>query len=146
MKYFALSCLLGISTIESHKLLQNIKNDDPEMFDGSDVQIQFKFRPNPKLSPWAAKPKPASTDPLADPYTNYDDGSVYYKKKLPKHFSHANDDLLVRSLISNYAVEGRVNGKPNGQFYLTKNAVADVSYEIVNTHLGFKGKKLDKFV
>ena len=37
MKYFALSCLLGISTIESHKLLQNIKNDDPEMFDGSDV-------------------------------------------------------------------------------------------------------------
>jgi hypothetical protein len=38
------------------------------------------FRPNPKLQPWAAKSKPASTDPLANPYTNYDDGSVYYKK------------------------------------------------------------------
>lgn len=49
-------------------------------------------------------------------------------------------------MIQNYAVEGKVNGKPNGQFYLTKNAVADVAYEIVNTHLGYKGKKLDKFV
>ena len=52
----------------------------------------------------------------------------------------------MRSLITRYAVEGKVNGKPNGQFYLTKNAVADVSYEIVNTHLGYKGKKLDNFV
>ena len=52
----------------------------------------------------------------------------------------------MRSLISKFAVEGKVNGKPNGQFYLTKNAVADVSYEIVNTHLGYKGKQLDDFV
>jgi hypothetical protein len=50
------------------------------MFDGSDVQIQFKFRPNPKIQPWAAKPKPASTYPLADPCTYFDDGSVYYNK------------------------------------------------------------------
>ena len=52
----------------------------------------------------------------------------------------------MRSLISKYAVEGRVNGKPNGQFYLTKNAVSDAAYEIVNTHLGYKGRKLDKYV
>jgi hypothetical protein len=52
----------------------------------------------------------------------------------------------MRSLISKYAVEGKINGKPNGQFYLRKNAVSDVSYEIVNTHLGYKGKKLDDFV
>jgi hypothetical protein len=72
------------------------------------------FRPNPKLQPWAAKPVPESNDPLANPYTNYDDGSVYYKKKIPAHFSRDSDDLLVRSLITKYAVEGRVNGKPNG--------------------------------
>ena len=72
------------------------------------------FRPNPKLQPWAAKPKPESADPLANPYTNYDDGSVYYNKKIPGHFSKDSDDLLVRSLITKYAVEGRVNGKPNG--------------------------------
>lgn len=52
----------------------------------------------------------------------------------------------MRSLISKYAVEGKVNGKPNGQFYLLKKAVADVSYEIVNNLLGYKGKKLDDFV
>jgi hypothetical protein len=45
----------------------------------------------------------------------------------------------MRSLIKNYAVEGKLNGKPNGQFYLTKKAVEDVSFEIVNTHLGYKG-------
>jgi hypothetical protein len=72
------------------------------------------FRPNPKLQPWSAKPKPESTDPLANPYTNYDDGSVYYNKKIPGHFSKDSDDLLVRSLITKYAVEGRVHGKPNG--------------------------------
>ena len=52
----------------------------------------------------------------------------------------------MRSLIKNYAVEGKVKGKPNGQFYLTKNAVSDAAYEIVNTHLGYKGRKLDKYV
>jgi len=41
---------------------------------------------------------------------------VYYKKKIPEHFSKDSDDLLVRSLITKYAVEGRVNGKPNGFF------------------------------
>ncbi len=61
------------------------------------------------------------------------------KKKIPKHFSKDSDDLLMRSLISKYAVEGRVNGKPNGQFYLQKKAVADASYEIVNNLLGYKG-------
>lgn len=52
----------------------------------------------------------------------------------------------MRSLISKYAVEGRVNEKPNGQFYLQKKAVADASYEIVNNLLGYKGAKLDAYV
>jgi hypothetical protein len=30
--------------------------EEPEFFDGSDVQINFKYRPNPKKQPWAAKP------------------------------------------------------------------------------------------
>ena len=46
----------------------------------------------------------------------------------------------MKSLITKYAVEGRSkNGKPTGQFYLTKDAVRDVSREIVNTHFGYKG-------
>ena len=49
MNYFVLSCLLGLNSIQAHKLQQNLRNDEPEFFDGSDVQIQFKFRPNPKL-------------------------------------------------------------------------------------------------
>ncbi len=72
------------------------------------------FRPNPKLQKWAAKSKPESKDPLANLCSNYDDGSVYYKKNIPGHFSKDSDDLLVRSLITKYAVEARVNGKPNG--------------------------------
>jgi hypothetical protein len=52
----------------------------------------------------------------------------------------------MRSLISKYAVEGKVNGKPNAQFYLQKKAVADASYEIVNNLLGYKGAKLDSYV
>jgi hypothetical protein len=50
----------------------------------------------------------------------------------------------MKSLISKYSVEGRTkNGKASGQFYLTKDGVREASKEIVGTHFGYKGSKLD---
>lgn len=46
-----------------------------------------------------------------------DDGTEYYTRKIPEHFSGNgdHDDLLMRSLITKYAIEGRAkNGKPSG--------------------------------
>lgn len=45
----------------------------------------------------------------------------------------------MHSLISKYALEGNTGGKPNGHFYMTKDATSRVTDEVVNTHLGFNG-------
>mmetsp|Transcript_4209 Transcript_4209/g.7141 ORF Transcript_4209/g.7141 Transcript_4209/m.7141 type:complete len:95 (+) Transcript_4209:260-544(+) len=52
----------------------------------------------------------------------------------------------MHSLITQYAVEGNDNGKPNGSFFLTKDAARAVSNEVVLTHLGMDGNKRKSFV
>lgn len=53
----------------------------------------------------------------------------------------------MRSLISKYSIEGRGDdGAPNGQFYLRRGDVENVSNEVVGTHFGFKGEKRQKFI
>lgn len=52
----------------------------------------------------------------------------------------------MHSLISNYAVEGRTNGKPNGHFYMTKSAMQSITDEVVEQHLGFTGDRKNNFV
>jgi hypothetical protein len=34
-------------------------------------------------------------------------------------------------LIEKYAVEGKTNGAPNGQFFMTKSALIDAAKEVV---------------
>jgi len=52
----------------------------------------------------------------------------------------------MRSLINNYALEGKTDGSPNHHFYLTKDAVAAVTKEAVGSHFGWTGKKRDDYV
>ena len=49
----------------------------------------------------------------------------------------------MESLITKYSIEGRdlKTGRPNGQFFVTKDYAAKVADEVVETHLKFKGKK-----
>jgi hypothetical protein len=49
---------------------------------------------------------------------------------VPKRFSDSKDNLLMRSLIRTYAIEGVTpDGKPTCKFYLDFNAVKRVSKE-----------------
>ena len=52
----------------------------------------------------------------------------------------------MHSLITKYALEGNTNGKPNGHFFLNKEGVKAVAREVVQTHLGFSGAKLDSYL
>jgi len=72
--------------------------------------------------------------------------SAYYDRKIPDNYSNGSDDLLMRSLIDTYAVEGKTDGAPNGHFFMTKDALVSVSNEIAETHMGFHGAKRDAFV
>jgi len=72
--------------------------------------------------------------------------SSYYDRQIPDIYSNGSDDLLMRSLIDTYAVEGKTDGAPNGHFFMTKDALVSVSKEIAETHMGFHGAKRDAFV
>lgn len=110
------------------------------------AQMTSEFRPNPAQAPWAAKPNPAGKSAITGAYRVYDSGSDYYSRKTPEHFSAPSDDLLMRSLIQNYAVEGRGANGPTGKFYLDKNGAAAAAEEITRTHLGYKGQKKQDFI
>ena len=44
----------------------------------------------------------------------------------------------MRSIISNYAVEGKTGGAPNGKFFVTRNDMNSLADEVVSNNLGFK--------
>jgi len=144
-----------------------LKDDDQEnMIDDSDVVIQIydsnlenanaltppsdeidefvqtrsnmKFRPFPEQSPWAASPTPGATNDITGAYTIHDDGSDYYSRKVPEVFDSSDrDDLLMRSVISNYAVEGKSDGGPNGKFFITRSDMNSLADEVLSNNMGF---------
>ena len=68
-----------------------------------------------------------------------------YERVAPEHFAAGEDDLFMRSMIMNYADEGKLcdeegkNCKPTGVFTLTEPAVRAASAEVLSTHKGLKG-------
>lgn len=68
-----------------------------------------------------------------------------YERVAPEHFASGDDDLFMRSMIMNYADEGKLcdedgkNCKPTGVFTMTEAAVRGASAEVLATHKGLKG-------
>ena len=92
----------------------------------------LKFRPNPAQSPWAAVGEPAVTNAITGAFLPSEDGTDYYSRSVPNRFANGSDDLLVRSLITGFAVEALdADGAPNGNFFLTKDAAADAATEVI---------------
>ena len=62
-----------------------------------------------------------------------------YERVLPVQFADASDDLFMRSMIMNYAREGKnEDGSPNGVFTMTEAQTRGASAEVLGTH-----KKMD---
>jgi len=58
---------------------------------------------------------------LNGPFTPFEKGQAgsEYERVIPTNFSGGDDDLFMRSIISNYALEGKDgDGKPTGNFFL----------------------------
>ena len=68
-----------------------------------------------------------------------------YERVAPEHFASGEDDLFMRSMIMNYADEGKLcdeegkNCKPTGVFTLTEAATRAAAAEVLSTHKGLKG-------
>lgn len=69
-----------------------------------------------------------------------------YERVPPEHFATGSDDLFMKSMIMNYADEGKdcadeekKDCKPNGQFTMTEAATRAASAEVLATHKGLNG-------
>lgn len=108
-----------------------------------------QFRPNPKQSPWAAKPADApALTPLNSGFApDHAEYNLGYDRSIPSHFSDGSDDQLMNSLLTNYAIEFKnADGNPSGKFYMDKKGTTAAATEVVKTHFGYKGDKLKNYV
>ena len=57
------------------------------------------------------------------------------------------DDMFMWSMISNYALElAGADGTPTGQFVFKMPQAQMAAYEILDTHMGLKGKDADEYL
>ena len=70
-----------------------------------------------------------------------------YERVPPANFSAGSDDLFMRSMIMNYAREGRnKDGSPNGGFSMTEAATRAAASEVLATHKGLSGAALTDYL
>lgn len=102
-----------------------------------------QIRPNPELQPWCIKENLSEKDKerskIYKAFSAGEGAHQNYEREPPAHFSEGRDDRLMHSLITQYALEGNTDGKPNGHFYMTKDQTQRVTDEVVGTHWGFTG-------
>ena len=80
-------------------------------------------------------------------------GASAYKRVTTPRFAADTDDIFMRSMIENYAVEAKTpktdtdaGGAPTGKFWMTKTGAFAAAQEVLATHKGLTGDKLDKYM
>ena len=97
---------------------------------------------------------------LPDYYTVFESGREWgdnpYERVTPKRFATSDDDIFMRSMIEQYALEGKaceeddagkkVNCKPNGKFFLNEKQAKVAAKEVLATHKGLTGDALKTYL
>lgn len=120
------------------------------------ITNENEYRPlNGVVAPWSVKPASAATTKITGAYhpgLNWG-ADREYSRVVPSNFAAKcnedtcdKDDKLMHSIISKYALEQKIDGKPSGNFFLSKDGMRSISSEVVGTHFGFKGKKKEKYL
>ena len=80
-------------------------------------------------------------------------GAKAYERVIPARFSKDDDDIFMRSMIENYALEAKTpktddspGGEPTGKFWMSKSSTMAAAREVLATHKGLKGAALDKYL
>ena len=90
-------------------------------------------------------------------YTPFDHEATYYERVTTPRFSADSDDIFMRSMIEQYALEERTKvtdhddgtstgGEPSGKFWMNQAAALAASKEVLGTHKGLSGKLLDDYI
>ena len=68
-------------------------------------------------------------------------GDGGYERVTPKNYAADSDDIFMRSMVQQYALEGKnKDGSPNGQFWLDEAGTRAAAGEVLETHRGLKGE------
>ena len=74
-------------------------------------------------------------------------GKLDYTRVVPARFASDNDDIFMRSMIANYALEEKTKeGLPTGKFYMNKAVMMAAAREVLATHKGLTGMTLEGYL
>lgn len=81
-------------------------------------------------------------------------GAKEYKRVVPARFESDGDDIFMRSMIENYALELKkdgekddpLTGSPTGKFFLDETGARAAASEVLATHKGLKGGALADYL
>merc|ERR1712196_20519 len=87
-------------------------------------------------------------------YTPFDHEATYYERVTTPRFSADSDDIFMRSMIEQYALEERnqvtehddgttSGGEPSGKFWMNKSSTLAAAKEVLGTHKGLSGQLFD---
>jgi hypothetical protein len=74
-------------------------------------------------------------------------GDGGYKRVTTTRFAADDDDIFMRSMIEQYALEGKnKDGSPNGQFFMDEANARAASHEVLDTHRHLTGKAREEYL
>ena len=81
-------------------------------------------------------------------------GAKEYKRVIPARFEGDGDDIFMRSMVENYALEKKKGGEdddphkddPTGKFFLDETGAKAAASEVLATHKGLSGDKLKGYL
>ena len=106
-----------------------------------------------KLTQKAAVHAKAKGDEFYTPFEKGMLGAKEYKRVIPARFQGDGDDIFMRSMIENYALEKKLGGDddatkdlPTGKFFLDETGAKAAASEVLGTHKGLAGDKLKSYL
>merc|ERR1711981_890502 len=90
-------------------------------------------------------------------YTPFDHEATYYERQTTPRFSADTDDIFMRSMIEQYALEEKTKviehddglktgGEPSGKFWMNKQGTYAAASEVLGTHKGLSGAALKAYL
>ena len=74
-------------------------------------------------------------------------GGGGYERVTPLRFAADEDDVFMRSMIQNYALEAKnKDGSPSGKFWMNEATTRAAAAEVLETHKGLKGDDLSLYL
>ena len=74
-------------------------------------------------------------------------GAGGYERQVPFRFASDDDDIFMRSMIENYALEQKTKDcKPSGKFWMNEATTMAAASEVLETHKGLKGDDLKLYL